>query len=182
MRIDGAQYADWEPDDLARHIGYLPQEPSLFEGTIKQNISRFSDARNGEDIDALAVEAAKAAGVHELILQLPKGYDTMLGPLGNGLSAGQAQRVALARALYGNPVLLILDEPNAFLDAEGENALLAGIDSALKNNMAVIMVAHRRSVLNQAHRLLVLDSGRLRMIGPATDVARQLQAPVEKAS
>lgn len=179
VRIDGAQYADWEPDDLARHIGYLPQEPSLFEGTIKQNISRFAEGENGEDVDALAVQAAKAAGVHELILKFPKGYDTPLGPLGNGLSSGQAQRVALARALYGDPVLLVFDEPNAFLDSDGETALLKAVTGAMSRGAAVVMIAHRRSVLAEARRLLVLEGGRPKMLGPAQDVAARLAQPPE---
>ena len=179
VRIDGAQFADWEPDDLARHIGYLPQEPSLFEGTIKQNISRFADSRNGQDVDTLAVEAAKAAGVHELILKFPKGYDTPLGPLGQGLSSGQAQRVALARALYGKPVLLVFDEPNAFLDGDGEAALMQSMAGALKRGAAVVLIAHRRSILAGAKRLLVLENGQPKMLGPAQEVAARLAAPPE---
>ena len=174
VRIDGAAYDDWEPDDLARHIGYLPQEPSLFEGTIKENISRFAGASNGQDVDALVVEAAKAAGVHELILHLPKGYDTPLGPLGHGLSSGQAQRVALARALYGNPVLLVMDEPNAFLDAEGESALIKALAGAMNRGAAIVLIAHRRSILAGARRLLVLEAGRPKMLGPSKDIAAQL--------
>jgi ABC-type protease/lipase transport system fused ATPase/permease subunit len=182
VRIDGAAYDDWEPDELARHIGYLPQEPSLFEGTIKQNISRFSDTANGQDLDALAVEAAKAAGVHELILRLPKAYDTLLGPLGNGLSSGQAQRVALARALYGNPVLLVMDEPNAFLDSDGEAALIKALADAMKRGAAVVMIAHRRSILAGARRLLVLEAGKPKMLGPSKEVAARLtQGSQEKA-
>ena len=179
VRIDGAQYADWEPDDLARHIGYLPQEPSLFEGTIKQNISRFSEGKNGEDVDALVVEAAKAAGVHELILKLPKGYDTPLGPLGQGLSSGQAQRVALARALYSNPVLLVFDEPNAFLDSDGEAALIKSLAGAINRGAAVVLIAHRRSILAGARRLLVLEGGRPKMLGPSQEVAARLAQPAE---
>jgi ATP-binding cassette subfamily C protein len=174
VRLDGAQYADWEPDALARHIGYLPQEPSLFEGTIKQNISRFADGSDSEDVDTLAVAAAKSAGVHDLILKLPKGYDTPLGPLGNGLSSGQAQRVALARALYGNPVLLIFDEPNAFLDSDGEAALLRSLAGALNRGAAVVMIAHRRSILAGAKRLLVLEGGRPKLLGPSQEVAARL--------
>ena len=174
VRIDGAAYDDWEPDDLARHIGYLPQEPSLFEGTIKENISRFAGTANGQDVDALVVEAAKAAGVHELILHLPKGYDTPLGPLGHGLSSGQAQRVALARALYGNPVLLVMDEPNAFLDADGESALIQSLAGAMQRGAAIVLIAHRRSILAGARRLLVLEAGRPKMLGPSKDIAAQL--------
>jgi ATP-binding cassette subfamily C protein len=173
VRIDGAAYDDWEPDDLARHIGYLPQEPSLFEGTIKENISRFASTANGQ-VDVLAVEAAKAAGVHELILHLPKGYDTPLGPLGHGLSSGQAQRVALARALYGNPVLLVMDEPNAFLDAEGDSALIQSLAGAMNRGAAIVLIAHRRSILAGARRLLVLEAGRPKMLGPSKDIAAQL--------
>jgi PrtD family type I secretion system ABC transporter len=182
VRIDGAAYDDWEPDELARHIGYLPQEPSLFEGTIKENISRFSDTANGQDVDTLAVEAAKAAGVHDLILRLPKGYDTPLGPLGHGLSSGQAQRVALARSLYGNPVLLVMDEPNAFLDSDGEAALIKALAGAMNRGAAVVMIAHRRSILAGARRLLVLEAGRPKMLGPSKEVAARLtQAGEEKA-
>jgi ATP-binding cassette subfamily C protein len=173
-RLDCAQNDYWEPDALARHIGYLPQEPSLFEGTIKQNISRFADGSDSEDVDTLAVAAAKSAGVHDLILKLPKGYDTPLGPLGNGLSSGQAQRVALARALYGNPVLLIFDEPNAFLDSDGEAALLRSLAGALNRGAAVVMIAHRRSILAGAKRLLVLEGGRPKLLGPSQEVAARL--------
>src|SRR5205085_10325944 len=129
------------------------------------------------DIDEAVVAAAQTAGVHDLILKLPKGYGPRLGPLGHGLSSGQAQRVALARALYGDPAILIFDEPNAFLDSEGEEALLKSIASALKRNAAVIMIAHRRSVLKDATHLLVLDSGRQKLMGPAKEVAARLAAP-----
>ncbi|HEX6217893.1 MAG TPA: type I secretion system permease/ATPase [Sphingomicrobium sp.] len=182
VRVDGAKLSDWDQDELARHVGFLPQEGTLFEGTVKENISRF-DGGGGGDIDEAVVSAAKSAGVHELILKLPKGYDTRLGPLGHGLSAGQAQRVALARALYGNPSLLILDEPNAFLDGEGELALLRSIDAALKRKAAVIMIAHRRSVLKDATHLLVLEGGRQMLSGPADEVAARLAPPAkERAS
>lgn len=182
VRIDGAAYSDWEPDDLARHIGYLPQEPSLFEGTIKENISRFSLPGEGTDVDVLAVAAAKAAGAHELILKLPKGYDTPLGPLGQGLSSGQAQRVALARAFYDNPVLMILDEPNAFLDSDGEAALITSLAGAMNRGAAVILIAHRRSILSGAKRLLVLEGGRPKLLGPSQEVANRLQQVGEEAA
>jgi ATP-binding cassette subfamily C protein len=179
VRIDGAQLVDWDQDELARHIGFIPQEPSLFEGTIKENISRFSSSG---DVDGQVVAAAQLAGVHELILKLPQGYDTRLGPLGSGLSAGQAQRVALARALFGEPALLILDEPNAFLDADGERALLRAVEAALKRRAAVVMVAHRKSVLHLATRLLVLDGGRPKMLGPAAEVTARLGGPSEESA
>ena len=179
VRIDGAQRADWEPDALGRYIGYLPQEPSLFEGTVKENISRFETWRSGvgEDIDDEAVAAAKLAGVHDLILKLPQGYDTMLGPLGAGVSAGQAQRIALARALYRSPTLLILDEPNAFLDAEGEAALARTVRETRKRGATVLLIAHRKSILEGADRLLVMEAGRPKMLGPAKDVVVRLSPP-----
>jgi ATP-binding cassette subfamily C protein len=173
VRVDGAQLSDWEPDELAQHMGFLPQEPSLFEGTIKENISRFA-GEHSSDVDAQVIAAAKEAGVHELILKLPQGYDTRLGPMGSGLSAGQAQRVALARSLYGEPAVLILDEPNAFLDADGEAALLGAVERSLARRASVIMVAHRRTVLRGAHRLLVLDAGRPKLLGPAAEVTARL--------
>ena len=122
----------------------------------------------------MAVEAAKAAGAHQLILKLPKGYDTPLGPLGQGLSSGQAQRVALARAMYGKPVLLVLDEPNAFLDAEGEAELIKAMAMAMNRGAAIIVIAHRNAILAGARRLLVLEAGRPKMLGPTQDVAARL--------
>ena len=178
IRVDGAKLSDWDQDELARHIGFLPQEGTLFEGTVKENISRFDRIRPSIDEDVVA--AAKQAGVHELILKLPHGYDTRLGPLGHGLSAGQAQRVALARALYGDPAILILDEPNAFLDGEGEEALLRSIEAALRRKAAVIMIAHRRSVLKGATHLLVLEGGRPKLAGPAKEVAARLAPPAQE--
>ena len=179
VRIDGAQRGDWGIDELGRHFGYLPQESSLFEGSIKDNISRFArwSATGAEDIDAKAVTAAKLAGVHELILQLPQGYDTSLGPLGAGLSSGQSQRIALARAFYGDPAILVLDEPNAFLDAEGETALVEAMKTAKQRGATILIIAHRRSVLEAADHLLVLEAGRPTMFGPAKEVVARLSAP-----
>ena len=182
VRIDGAQRQDWPTDELGHHFGYLPQEPSLFEGSIKDNVSRFARWSPGqtEDIDSKAVAAAKLAGVHELILQLPQGYDTRLGPGGAGLSAGQSQRIALARAFYGDPAILVLDEPNAFLDAEGEAALIEAMKQARDRKATILIVAHRRSVLEMADHLLVLEAGRPRMFGPSKEVVARLSAPQQE--
>jgi PrtD family type I secretion system ABC transporter len=180
VRIDGASLADWDPDELGRYVGYMPQEPSLFEGTIKDNIARFSPAASEGDrrrIDRAVVAAAKEAGVHELILRLPQGYDTPLGLAGTGLSAGQSQRIAFARALFGQPVLLVLDEPNAFMDQAGEAALMAAIAKSKARGASVIIIAHRRGVLESADRMMVLDGGRLKLLGSTPEVVARLAAP-----
>jgi len=180
VRIDGAKLTDWDQDELGPYLGYMPQESSLFEGTIKDNIARFQKSANADDaqaIDEAVVAAAKEAGIHELILQLPKGYDTRLGLMGFGLSAGQAQRVALARALYGEPRLIVLDEPNAFLDQSGETALVTAIAKARARGSTVIVIAHRRGVLSAVDRLLVLEEGRPKILGPANEVAARLTGP-----
>ncbi|KQY28951.1 ABC transporter ATP-binding protein [Caulobacter sp. Root487D2Y] len=176
VRLDGANLADWDGDRLGRYIGYVPQDSGLLAGSIKDNVSRFATWAGGDPaiVDAEVVIAAQAAGVHELILRLPKGYDTMLGAGGRGLSAGQAQRVALARALYGDPPLLILDEPNSALDADGEAALNSAILAAKARNAAILIVAHRTGILNVADRLLVLREGQLEMLGPRTDVIAKM--------
>jgi ATP-binding cassette subfamily C protein len=165
VRLDGAKMTDWEPDRLGRHVGYLPQEVALFGGTIGQNISRF-DSLASEDVDHAIVKAAKQAGAHEMILSLPRGYDTEIGPNGRGLSAGQAQRVALARALYGDPILLALDEPNAHLDNDGEAALIKALKEASARGVCSIIVAHRTGFLSQVNKLMIVAEGRIDAFGP----------------
>ncbi|MGY2288332.1 type I secretion system permease/ATPase [Pseudomonas sp. SDO528_S397] len=180
VRLDGADIHRWNRDDLGPHIGYLPQDIELFSGSIADNIARFSQP----DPDKV-VHAARQAGVHELILRLPQGYDTVLGDSGNGLSGGQKQRVALARALYGAPRLIVLDEPNSNLDTVGEAALASAIMQMKAQGSSVILVTHRSSALAQADKLLVLNEGRLQAFGPSQDVLRALsgqqEAPREKA-
>ncbi|WP_259548038.1 type I secretion system permease/ATPase [[Roseibacterium] beibuensis] len=184
VRLDGAEYEAREGDELARWIGYLPQVPSLFAGSIKDNISRFATATgvDQETADRDAVKAAMAAGAHELILRLPNGYDTVLGPFGQGLSAGQAQRVALARALYGDPVLLVLDEPNSNLDQEGESALMQAILGAAARGAAVVIIAHRAGVLARVDRLLMMREGVVQMEGPREEVLERMRAATPKAA
>jgi ATP-binding cassette subfamily C protein len=180
VRLDGARLIDWDRAELGRHVGYMPQEPSLFEGTIKENISRFARPATLEEsktIDEAVIAAATEAGVHEIILQLPQAYDTRLGLMGAGLSLGQAQRIALARALYGSPTVLVLDEPNAFLDNAGETALIGALMRARSRGATVIVIAHRRSVVDVADELLVLEEGRPKMMGPTSAVVRRLAGP-----
>ena len=177
VRIDGARTTDWDPDRLGKFIGYLPQDVSLFAGTIKENISRFDTTEDRQHIDARAIEAASGAFAHELILRLPGGYDTMLGWGGRGISAGQAQRIALARALYRKPPLLLLDEPNAHLDAEGESQLLQTIAEAKAAGCAVLIVAHRMSVLAVCDKILVLRDGVVHAFGPRDEIISKMQTP-----
>ncbi len=177
VRIGGARYSDWDSQKLARHVGYLPQDCALFPGTIKDNISRFELAAGAlaEEVDSRAIAAAKAAGVHDLILSLPGGYDAMLGARGRGLSAGQQQRIALARALYGEPLLYILDEPNSNLDSEGEAILLDVIGRLKARGALVIVAAHRVSLVNCADVLVVLRGGQLEHFGPRGEVLEALK-------
>ena len=178
VRLDQADYATWDPERLALHIGYLPQDSILFAGTIKENISRFEGSLEapGADIDERAVKAARAAGCHEMILKLPQGYDTPLGPGGRGLSAGQSQRVALARALFGDPCLVVLDEPNSHLDAEGEQALAVALKGLKDRGATVFLIAHRTGVLQNVDKLLVLRDGAVEGLGPRDEIAARIQA------
>ncbi|WP_445178435.1 type I secretion system permease/ATPase [Pseudomonas sp. McL0111] len=175
VRLDGADIHRWNRDDLGPYIGYLPQDIELFSGSIAENISRFSDPDPQK-----IVAAAQQAGVHEMILRMPQGYDTQLGEDGSGLSGGQKQRVALARALYGNPSVVVLDEPNSNLDTVGEAALSSAIVQLKAQGTTVILVTHRSSVLAQADKLLVLNDGRLQAFGPSHDVLKALSGAQEQ--
>ncbi|NWE70269.1 type I secretion system permease/ATPase [Pseudomonas gingeri] len=177
VRLDGADIHRWDRNELGPHIGYLPQSIELFSGTVAENIARFSDADPQK-----VVAAAVQAGVHDLILRLPQGYDTVLGDDGSGLSGGQKQRVALARALYGGPRLVVLDEPNSNLDAVGEAALTAAIAQLKAQGSSVILVTHRSTSLVQADKLLVLNEGRMQAFGPGAEVLKALSATAQAAT
>ena len=174
VRLDHAKHEDWDPEDLATHIGYLPQESILLSGSVKDNVSRFR-ARLGESVDADVVAAATKAGCHDMILRLPGGYDTLLGARGRGLSAGQQQRVGLARALYGDPMLLLLDEPYSALDHESE-ARLAATMTAMRNAGAIVVVAaHKNSIIQLSDLVVILRDGALQAFGPTRAVMSALQ-------
>jgi PrtD family type I secretion system ABC transporter len=170
IMLDGAALNQWRPDDFGRNIGYLPQDVELFSGTIAENICRFSSSPDAGDI----IAAARRADVHDLILKMPKGYDSMLGEGGANLSAGQRQRIALARALYGDPFLVVLDEPNSNLDSEGDQALTRAILGVRARNGVVVIVAHRPTVMAAVDLVAVVAEGRLQGIGPRDEIMAKL--------
>lgn len=170
VRLDGAALDQWDGDRLGRSIGYLPQDVELFAGTVAQNIARFTENASSDAI----VSAARAARVHDLILKLPNGYETEIGEGGAALSAGQRQRVALARALFGEPFLVVLDEPNSNLDAEGEQALSEAIMSVRARSGIVIVIAHRPSALAAVDMVLMMNEGRMQAFGPKDEVLAQI--------
>lgn len=182
VRLDGAEIGQWSREALGPYLGYLPQDIELFAGSVAENIARFAEVDS-----AKVIEAATLAGIHAMILRFPHGYDTQLGPGGMGLSGGQKQRIALARALYGQPPLIVLDEPNSNLDDAGEAALVAAIGQLRQAGSTVVLVTHRPSVLAVVDKLLVLQEGNQRMFGQRDQVLKALlpasqQAPAGAAT
>ncbi|CAN7649848.1 type I secretion system permease/ATPase [Mesorhizobium sp. LjNodule214] len=173
VRLDGATLDQWSPEELGKHVGYLPQDVQLFDGTIAENIARFEPQAPSDKILA----AARAAGVHDLVVHLPEGYETRIGEAGSALSAGQRQRVALARALYGDPFLVILDEPNSNLDSEGEAALTVAIQGVRERGGIAVVVAHRPSALASLDQVLVMANGRVQAFGPKNEVLNKVTRP-----
>jgi PrtD family type I secretion system ABC transporter len=173
VRLDGATLDQWSPEELGKHVGYLPQDVQLFDGTIAENIARFEPQAPSDKILA----AARAAGVHDLVIHLPEGYETRIGEAGSALSAGQRQRVALARALYGDPFLVILDEPNSNLDAEGEAALTVAIQGVRARGGIAVVVAHRPSALASLDQVLVMANGRIQAFGPKNEILNKITRP-----
>ena len=169
VRIDGAEIGHYDRNVLGSYIGYLPQDIELFDGTITENIARYEEPKSEQ-----VVEAAMVAGVHEMILQLPQGYDTPIGPGGVALSGGQRQRIGLARALYGYPKIVILDEPNSNLDDAGERALVTAVEEMKKRKITVVLVTHRPSILGVADKIALLREGQLQLFGTRDEVMAAL--------
>jgi ATP-binding cassette, subfamily C, bacterial exporter for protease/lipase len=175
VRLDGADVFTWDRADFGRYVGYLPQDTELFAGTVRDNIARFREGVTDEEV----VQAATMAGVHELVLRMPKGYDTDVGEGGVVLSAGQRQRIGLARTMLGDPAFMVLDEPNASLDAEGEDALLKAIEVMKSKGATVVVISHKPGIFRSADKLLVLREGRIDLFGPKDQVMARLMKPTE---
>ena len=178
IRLDGARLDQWDDEERGRFTGYLPQDVELFEGTIAQNIARFDPDATPQMI----IEAAMAANVHAMIVAMDKGYETSIGEGGAVLSAGQRQRIGLARALFGNPFLVVLDEPNSNLDADGEAALSAAIQSIKQRRGIVVLVAHRSSAIANVDLVAVIEAGKLRAFGPKDDILRSLRSDYQQVT
>jgi PrtD family type I secretion system ABC transporter len=169
VRLDGADVTNWASEDRGQYVGYLPQDIELFSGTVRENISRMGEAE-AESV----IAAAMLAGVHDMILRMPEGYETQIGEGGAALSGGQRQRIALARAVFGSPRFVVLDEPNASLDAAGEQALLDAIQTLKAREVTLVVIAHRPSVLHHVDKILILKGGRVANFGAAAEVMPQL--------
>jgi ATP-binding cassette subfamily C exporter for protease/lipase len=176
VRLDGADMHNWNKEQLGTYLGYLPQDIELFDGTVAENIARFGDVDSTK-----VIAAATHAGMHELILQMPKGYDTQLGLGGSALSGGQRQRIGLARALYGKPALVVLDEPNSNLDEQGERALAETIRQLTASAVTTVLITHRLTALGLAQKILVMGEGAIKAFGPRDEVLAALQASAKAA-
>ncbi|MDZ4136421.1 MAG: ATP-binding cassette domain-containing protein, partial [Paracoccaceae bacterium] len=170
VRLDGASLDQYDPDVLGSYMGYLPQRVTLFDGTIAENIARLQSNPDG----AKVVEAAQKAAAHDMIVKLPDGYDTRVSSLGGRLSGGQIQRIGLARAMYGDPVILVLDEPNSNLDNEGSMALNLAIRSMKDAGRIVLIMAHRPAAIQECDLLMVMEEGTRRAFGPRDQVLRDM--------
>lgn len=171
VRLDGVALHDWERAEIGPWLGYLPQDVELFDGTIAENIARF-----GEVDSARVIDAARRAGVHEMILKLPQGYETRIGRSGLVLSGGQRQRIGLARAVHGDPALIVLDEPNSSLDEAGDVALLAALQAMRAEGRTAFVISHRMNVLSVVDKVLVLAGGSVRVFGPRSEVMQAVRA------
>lgn len=173
VRLDGADIYNWQREDVGRYIGYMPQDVELFDGTVFDNIARMQPDVSPEDV----FDAAKLAGCHDMILRLPDGYETAIGESGSHLSGGQRQMIGLARAMFGNPKLVVLDEPNSNLDTEGEAALMAAMATLKARKTTVVVVSHRPTLVQRVDTILVLRDGALDMYGPRPDIMKRLMGP-----